>query len=84
MLRAYDHGVKTKHIAEVFVVSRSWARCVKQRRRDHSETTPRKMGGPGVIKVDRTRLAELIAEHPDASHTQRRRPEQSGATRSSI
>lgn len=25
------------------------------------------MGGPGVIKVDRTRLLELVREDPDAS-----------------
>ena len=48
VLRAYDRGMKTKQIAETFAVSRSWARRVKQRRRDHGETTPRKMGGPGV------------------------------------
>ena len=72
VLRAYDRGMRTKQIAEVFLVSRSWARRVKQRRRDHGETTPRKMGGPGVTKVDRTRLAELVAEHPDATASELR------------
>ena len=67
VLAAYDRGMKTKEIAEVFAVSRAWARRVKQRRREHGETSPRKMGGPGVIKIDRTRLAELVAAHPDAT-----------------
>jgi transposase len=67
VLAAYDRGMKTKEIAEVFAISKAWARRVKQRRRETGETSPRKMGGPGVIKVDRTRLAELVAEHPDAT-----------------
>ncbi len=67
VLRAYDRGMKTKQIAETFAVSRSWARRVKQRRREHGETMPRKMGGPGPIKIDKTVLAELVAEHPDAT-----------------
>jgi len=64
---AYDRGVQTKQIAEMFAVSPSWARRVKQRRREHGETSPRKMGGPGPVKVDRARLAELVAEQPDAT-----------------
>lgn len=67
VLAAYDRGMKTQEIAEVFAISKAWARRVKQRRREHGETSPRKMGGPGVIKVDRARLAELVAEHPDAT-----------------
>ncbi|HHK41584.1 MAG TPA: transposase [Planctomycetaceae bacterium] len=72
VLRAYDRGMKTKQIAEVFAVSKAWARRVKQRYREHGETRPRKMGGPGVIKVDRVRLAELVAEHPDATASELR------------
>lgn len=67
VLAAYDRGMKTGRIAEVFAVSKAWARRVKQRRREHGETTPRKMGGPGVPKIDRARLAELVAAHPDAT-----------------
>jgi len=67
VLAAYDRGVQTKQIAEMFAVSPSWARRVKQRRREHGETSPRKMGGPGPVKVDRARLAELVAEQPDAT-----------------
>ena len=67
VLRAYDRGMKTKQIAETFHVSPSWARRVKQRRRETGETTHRPMGGPGVTIVDRERLASLVREHPDAT-----------------
>lgn len=67
VLAAYDRGVPTQQIAEMFQVSKAWARRVKQRRREHGETMPRRMGGPGVIKVDRTRLLELVREDPDAT-----------------
>ena len=72
ILSAYDRGMKTKQIATLFLVSSSWARRVKQRRRETGETTPRKMGSPGVIKVDRARLLVLIQEHPDATATELR------------
>ncbi len=67
VLRAYDRGMKTRQIAETFEVSSSWARRVKQRRRETGETTHRPMGGPGVMIVDREQLASLVREHPDAT-----------------
>ena len=67
ILAAYERGMKTKQIADVFKVSRAWARRVKQRRRETGETRPRKQGNPGVIKVDRTRLEQLVRAHPDAT-----------------
>lgn len=67
ILAAADRGMPTKQIAQVFMVSPAWVRRVKQRRSECGETTPRKMGGPGPIKIDRTRLAELVREHPDAT-----------------
>jgi transposase len=67
VLGAYDRGMKTKQIAELFCVSASWARRVKQRRRETGETTHRPMGGPGVTIVDRAQLAALVREHPDAT-----------------
>ena len=67
VLAACDRGMATKEVAEVFQVSRAWVRRIKQRRREHGETTPRKMGGPGPVKIDRARLAELVAERPDAT-----------------
>lgn len=73
VLRAYDRGMKTKQIAETFQVSPSWARRVKQRRRETGETTHRRMGSPGVTIVDRKQLASLVREHPDATLAELRR-----------
>jgi transposase len=67
VLAAYDREMRTKQISVIFAVSPSWARRVKQRRRETGETTHRPMGAPIVIKVDRARLAELVREHPDAT-----------------
>ncbi len=67
VLAAYDRGMKTKQIADTFQVSPAWARRVKQRRRDHGETTPRPMGGATVVKIDLNRLAQLVREQPDAT-----------------
>ena len=67
VLAACDRGMQTKEVAEAFGVCRSWVRRVKQRRREHGETAPRKQGSPGVPKIDRTRLARLVAEQPDAT-----------------
>ncbi len=67
VLGAGDRGMATAEIARVFMVSRSWVRRVKQRRREFGESTPRKMGGPGPIKIDRVRLEELVGEQPDST-----------------
>lgn len=67
VLTAYERGVPTKQIAELFSVSPSWARRVRQRFRDGGERSPRPMGGPRVIKIDEAKLAELVAERPDAT-----------------
>ncbi len=67
VLAAYDRGKQTKEIAEIFGVSRAWARRVRQRRRDHGELAPRPRVGKHHIKVDRARLAELVREQPDAT-----------------
>ncbi len=67
VLRAYDRGMKTRQIAETFGVSASWARRVKQRRRETGETSHRRMESPGITIVDRERLAALVREHPDAT-----------------
>jgi transposase len=65
--------MKTKQIAETFQVSASWARRVRQRRRETGETTHRRMGSPGVIIVDREQLASLVREYPDATLAELRR-----------
>ncbi len=68
VLAANDRGMKTKQIADVFGVSASWVRRVKQRRREHGEIAPR---APEprcrFTKIDRSRLAALIEAHPDAT-----------------
>ncbi len=66
VLAAYALGFTTKHIAETLTVSRSWARRVKQRHREHGEVQARPMGGSSP-RIDRQRLAELVAEQPDAT-----------------
>lgn len=76
VLAAYDRGMQTKQIAEVFAVSPAWARRVKQRRREQGETTPRLRGGLTVVKIDMGRLRELVHAQPDATtselHARRR------------
>ncbi len=66
VLAAYARGFTTKHIAETLSVSRSWARRVKQRHRENGEVQARPMGGSNP-RIDRQRLAELVAEQPDAT-----------------
>lgn len=67
VLAAYDRGMRTRQIANLFQVSESWARRVKQRRREFGETTPRPMGGATIFKIDLTRLGELVRQQPDAT-----------------
>ena len=67
VLAAYDRGMKTKKIAEVFQISPAWARRLNQRRRQTGETSPRPMGGKRFEKIDRLRLAELVRQQPDAT-----------------
>ncbi|MGE3182563.1 MAG: IS630 transposase-related protein [Phycisphaerae bacterium] len=67
VLAAYDCGMATKQIANLFQVSKAWARRVKQRRREAGETTPRPRGGATIIKIDCARLAALVRKSPDAT-----------------
>ena len=67
ILAAYDRGMQTLEIATLFQVSKAWARRVKQRRREHGETSPRAMGGARFVKIDPERLRQLVAEQPDAT-----------------
>jgi transposase len=67
VLAACDRGMKTKQVADLFDVSSSWVRRIKQRRREHGETAPRPCGGATVIKIDLDRLAQLVRKHPDAT-----------------
>jgi transposase len=68
VLAACDRAMKTKQIADLFGVSRSWVRRVKQRRREHGEVAPRPPEPPvRYAKIDRVRLRELVEAHPDAT-----------------
>ena len=67
VLAAYNRGMKTRQIAELFEVSSSWARRVKQRQRETGETALRPRGGATVIKIDLDRLAGLVKQRPDAT-----------------
>lgn len=67
VLAAADRGMSTIEIARTFEVCPAWVRRVKQRRREFGELTARPVGSPGVFKVDRTRLAELVRDDPDAT-----------------
>jgi len=67
VLAAYDRGMKTKAIAEMFSVSPAWARRVKQCRRETGRTTPLPRGGAMYVKIDRERLMALVEEQPDAT-----------------
>jgi transposase len=67
VLAAYDRGMPTQQIAELFAVSKAWARRLKQRRRETGETSPRRSGGPRMVMIDMARLAELVAHQPDAT-----------------
>jgi len=67
VLAAYDRGMKTKQIAKLFEVCGSWARRVKQRRRQSGQITAKPMGGVRVIKIDMAKLRQLVAQQPDAT-----------------
>jgi len=67
VLAAYDRGMQTKQIVKLFEVSGSWARHVKQRRRETGKATALPMGGVRVVKVDLEKLRELVAAQPDAT-----------------
>jgi transposase len=67
VLSAYDRGLKTKQIAQLFNVCSAWARRVKQRRRESGQSRALPMGGIRVVKVDLEKLRRLVAEQPDAT-----------------
>ncbi len=67
VLSAYDRGKQTKEIAGTLGVSPSWARRVKQVRREEPRTTRLPMGGVRVVKVDLEQLRKLVEQQPDAT-----------------
>lgn len=68
VLAAVDRGMKTMRIVEIFAVSPSWVRRVKQRLREYGETGPRPPTPRAQrFKINRTRLVELVEAHSDAT-----------------
>lgn len=67
VLKAYDRGMASKQIADLFAVSRAWVRRVKQRRRENGQISSRPMGGLRVVKIDLEQLRTLVARTPDAT-----------------
>ena len=70
VLGAYEHGMKTKQIAERFGVGPAWCRGVKQRLREHGlRGVIQQKHGPDPIFDPALRqvLADLVSQKPDAT-----------------
>ena len=84
ILAAYDRGMTTKPIAELFCVSPAWARRVKQRRRESGQITHKQMGGVRVVKIDSEKLRRLVAQQPDATTRELHRRLECGCCESAV
>ena len=63
-----DAGMGTTETARKFRVSPAWVRRLKQHRRQRGgDIAPRRGGGSKPSKIDRAKLAELVAARPDAT-----------------
>jgi transposase len=62
-----DRGLNTKAVALKYSVSPAWVRRLKQHRRERGDIVPRTGGGSRGCKFDRQKLAQLVAEQPDAT-----------------
>src|ERR1044071_3830061 len=68
VLAACDRAMPTRLVSELFGVSRAWVRRIKQRRREHGELAPRPpLQRIRRVKIDRSRLRDLVEAHPDAT-----------------
>jgi transposase len=67
VIGACDRGEPTQRVAATFGVSPAWVRRLKQHRRERGDILPRTGGGSRGRKIDRDRLAQLVAEQPDAT-----------------
>jgi len=70
VLAACDAGHGTKAVADLFEVSPSWVRRLKQRCRERGtiEPLPPRYGRtPKFTEADLQRLSELVEQHPDAT-----------------
>src|SRR4051812_4598123 len=72
VLAAYDRGMPTKQLAEIFQVSPAWARRLKQCRRETGRVRPLPTGGRRGRKIDRDLLRQLVAQQPDLTLKQLR------------
>jgi len=61
-----DAGLPTKQVAQKYQVSPAWVRRLKQQRRQRGDIKPRS-GGHRPRQIDRDRLAQLVAQQPDAT-----------------
>jgi transposase len=84
ILAAYDRGMTTKPIADLFCVSPAWARRVKQRRRESGQITHKPMGGVRVVKIDLQKLRRLVAQQPDATTRELHRRLECGCCESAV
>jgi transposase len=64
-----DAGMGTQAVALKYLVSESWVRRLKQRRRESGEISARKLGSRRQPKwlPHAERIAEAIEKHPDAT-----------------
>ena len=72
VLAAYDRGMATQRLPEIFGVKKVLARRIEQRRRETGETSPRLSSCARATKIDRARLAARIEVHRDAKLKQLR------------
>ena len=64
-----DAGMGTQAAALKYLVSESWVRRLKQRRREHGEISARKLGSRRQPKwlPHAERITEAVEKHPDAT-----------------
>lgn len=70
VLAMCDSGRSTREVAHVQLVSESWVRRLKQRRREDGSIAPRPAGGPRRNHFDAVRLSQLkrwLHKEPDAT-----------------
>jgi len=62
-----DAGMRTKQVSEKYQVSRPWVRRIKQRRRETGQITALPFNGGRKPIIDRSHLADLVKQTPDAT-----------------
>ena len=68
VLKDYDYGMTTSHIAKKYSVCHAWARRLKQRRRETGEVGPKQQRrGPIPASVKYAeQIREVVEQAPDA------------------